>query len=183
MNDLLINDAKLSKTPKQLVAAETVFAIGIILVIISFFTGLYYTFDSNNNYQRSPLNALCYLAPLLIVILQEWTIIKYFKRIKRSLAVSMLICIALPMVSSALQLFLYGISIINITTALIVCVFYTYALTYLSEVEKRAKIRELNLSKEAREKEAAIFKQTVEALASAIDAKDKYTRGHSARVA
>lgn len=183
LNDYFFNEIGLKKTPKQLAAADAVFAIGIVLIFISFFTGLYYTFDEHNNYQRAPLNALCYAAPLLIVILQEWSIIKNFKRIKKSFAVSMVVCIALPMASAALQLYIYGISIINMTTAVVVCVFYTYALYYLGKVAEQARVHEVELHNEAREKETALFKQTTEALANAIDAKDKYTRGHSARVA
>ncbi len=183
VNDICINEVGLKKTPALLVAADAVFGVGMALVVISQFTGLYYTFDANNNYQRAPLNVLCYAAPLIIVILQELTIFKNRKKVKKNIVVSIMISIALPMVSSVLQIFAYGVSIINMTTALVVCVFYTYALNFLSEAAERARIREIEFYKQGREKEAAMFKETTEALANAIDAKDKYTRGHSTRVA
>ena len=181
--DLYINEAKFERVPIQLKVTEVLFVVGVVLVIISQFTGLYYTFDEQNNYRRAPLNVLCYVIPFLIVILQEWSIIQYRKRMRRNLATSMLVCIALPTLSSVLQIFVYGISITNMVTALVVCVFYTYALHFLSEAAERAKTHELEFYKEARKKEAAMFEQTTEALANAIDAKDKYTRGHSTRVA
>ena len=183
LEDMYLNDFKIGRTPKMLVAADAAFFVGIVLVAVSQFTGLYYTFDADNNYQRAPLNILCYMAPLFIVLMQEWSILKYRKKMKRSLAHSMLTSIALPMLSSVLQFLFYGVSIINMVTALVVCVFYTYALNYLSEAAERAKEHELEYYKEGQKKEAAMFVQTTEALANAIDAKDRYTRGHSARVA
>lgn len=183
LEDIYINEIKVKRTPIMLIAADVVFAIGLVLVIVSQFTGLYYTFDEWNNYQRAPLNMLCYAAPLIMVVLQEWSIIKHYKKIKRSLANSMIVFIALPMLSSVLQFFFYGVSIINMVTALVVCVFFSYALNFISEAAERAKEHELEFYKEAQKKEAAMFVQTTEALANAIDAKDRYTRGHSTRVA
>ncbi|MBQ7698706.1 MAG: HD-GYP domain-containing protein [Clostridia bacterium] len=182
INNMLRHDAKIKK-PVQLIIADCLFGVGEALVIISQFTGLYYTFDDQNRYQRSPLHVICYAAPLLIVALQEWAIIKNLKKIKTSLGVSMIICISLPTVASVMQIFLYGISLTNMVTAFMVCVFYTYSLSFLNEVAERAKKHEIDYYKNARKKEAALFKETAEALATAIDTKDKYTRGHSTRVA
>ena len=69
------------------------------------------------------------------------------------------------------------------TTVIVVIVFYFFALKELSKTAENALRREVDFYKEAQKKEAALFVQTTEALANAIDAKDKYTRGHSARVA
>ena len=183
LEDIYQSEFAITRAPKMLAAADVIFAVGLVLVIVSQFTGLYYTFDEFNNYQRAPLNVLCYVAPLLIVLMQEWSILKYRKQMKRSLVSSMLVCIILPSLSSILQIFIYGVSIINMVTAFVVCIFYTYALNFLSEAAERAKEHELQFYKEAQKKEAAMLVQTTEALAVAIDAKDKYTRGHSARVA
>ncbi|MBP5308046.1 MAG: HD-GYP domain-containing protein [Clostridia bacterium] len=184
LGDLYKNECMLSRTPIQLTVADVLFGVGVVLVVVSQFTGLYYTFDAQNNYRRAPLHVLCYAVPFLIVLLQEWSILRFRKKIKkRSLTISMTICIALPTVSSVLQIFTYGVSLTNMVTALVVCVFYTYTLNFLSEAAERAKIHELQFYNAAKKKEAAMFEQTTAALVNAIDAKDKYTRGHSTRVA
>ncbi len=181
--DLYLNEGNFSRTPVPFRICDVLFGIGVVLLVVSQFTGLYYTFDAQNNYHRSPLHVICYAVPFLIVLLQEWMLIRYRKRFKSRMIWSIVVWIALPTLSSVLQIFFYGISLINMTTVLIVIVFYTYALNYLNEVAERARMRELESYKEAQRKEFAMFEQTTEALANAIDAKDRYTSGHSLRVA
>ena len=183
LGDMFKNECKLKKTPVQLIICDVLFAIGVVVLFISQFTGLYYTFDSQNNYKRTALYELCYIAPIMIVMLQEWSVIANRKRLKKSIAYSIVICIALPTVASVLQIFTYGISLTNLTVSAVVILFYSFALKFLSDAAERARLHELESLKRAREKEAAMFEQTAEALANAIDAKDKYTRGHSTRVA
>ncbi len=69
--ELLRNEGKLKVVPKRLWVAEGLFAAGMLLLIVSQFTGLYYTFDAANTYQRAPANILCYVAPFLITFIQS----------------------------------------------------------------------------------------------------------------
>ena len=52
--DLFTHEGKLDAVPKRLKAAKILALVGIALVVISQFTGFYYTFDEMNRYQRAP---------------------------------------------------------------------------------------------------------------------------------
>ena len=179
--DLFISEGKLRKKPLLLRICD--YIVGMILILIAPFTKLYYTIDESNRYQRGSLHLLCYVIPFLMVILEETVILIHRKRLPKRFVCSLFISISLPIYATVAQIFLYGLSLTTITMALVVIVFYTYALNYISDVARRAKERELASIREARKKQSELFEETTEALANAIDAKDKYTSGHSIRVA
>ena len=56
--DLFRNEGRLRTIPKRLYLCEILFAAGVVLLVISQFTGLYYTFDAQNTYQRARWNSL-----------------------------------------------------------------------------------------------------------------------------
>ena len=170
--DLFEEEGKLGYATKRLRVCEVLFMIGTVLIIISQFTGLYYTFDAQNRYQRSPGFVICYIIPFLIILLQESVLVS-----------AITVSIALPAVMSFVQIFCYGVSLTNMTMVFVVIVFFVYALSDMNMAIERARQREIDFYRKAEQKERAMFEQTAEALANAIDAKDKYTRGHSARVA
>ena len=128
LRDIFKNEGGMLKVPKRLAACDVVFTIGAILVVISQFTGLYYTFDAQNNYQRAPLNFISYIFPLIMVIIQETAIIQHRKRLKTGLVVALVLSIIMPTLASVLQFFLYGLSLISITTVIVVIVFFVYTI-------------------------------------------------------
>ena len=181
--DLLYDEGQLHVKPKQLRICEMLFVIGTVLIIVSQFTGLYYTFDAQNNYHRAPGYILCYVIPFLIILLQESVLIQYRKNLNNNLVAAITLSIALPSLMSIVQIFFYGVSLTNMTMVFMVIVFFIYALIVMNDSVAQAKNREIESYKEAQRKERIMFEQAAEALANAIDAKDRYTRGHSARVA
>ena len=183
LSDVYVNEGKMKRAPRLLHACDVLFVIGSILLLIAPFTGLYYTIDADNHYHRATWHFLCYVIPFLIVLLQETVIILHRKRLPRRFVRSIFVSIALPTVASVVQIFFYGISLTNMTMVFIVIVFYTFALNFLSETAERARKRELEFYREQQKKESEMFEETTEALANAVDAKDKYTSGHSIRVA
>ena len=181
--DIVMDETEVKKVPVRLKMIDYLIAIGIGLVIISQFTGLYYTFDETNHYQRAPGFLIGAIIPVIVLLTQLTVAIQYRKRIGNGVLISLILFTTLPIVATLIQLKLYGLSLINITTGLMTSLLYLFVLNDMNQTVERARNLEVTYLKQERERISRLFAQTAEALASAIDAKDKYTKGHSSRVA
>lgn len=179
LRDMLLTEGKLDEPPRWLFLCDALFAMGAALLIVSQFTGLYYSFDESNTYRRGSAVFISFLIPILLVLLQVSVILRFRKRLGRNLSAMLLVSITLPTAASIVQLFHYGVSLTNLTMVLMVVAFYVYALSDQDRAIKQARRQEM----EAHQRENDMLVQTVKALANAVDAKDAYTSGHSTRVA
>ena len=183
LKDLFQDSAEPKSVPLSLKICEVLFVLGTVLIVISQFTGLYYTFDEQNIYHRAPTYTFSYLAPVLMVLLQELTILQRRNHLSSFFAAALMTAIAIPTAFAFVQIFTYGVSLGNMTTVITVIIFHIIALDTLSSAVEEAREHELESCREAERTVSAMFEQTAEALATAIDAKDTYTHGHSTRVA
>jgi len=86
--DLYTNEGRLEAAPRRLKAAKVLGLVGLMMVIVSQFTGFYYTFDEMNRYQRAPGFIVCYVIPLSILLMQISVILQYRKNLSQKMGLS-----------------------------------------------------------------------------------------------
>lgn len=182
LKDLLSVEGGVRQPLKSLKIAEYILFAGATLIVISQYTGLYYTFDESNTYQRSSGYILSYLVPSIVLAIQLATIIRHRKDLKTwFLPLSMFIL--MPLAATITQFFVHGVSLTSISVVSMLILLYCFSVLDTNRVIRDAHKREVNALLEKQENINLMVEQTTSALAEAIDAKDSYTNGHSWRVA
>ena len=102
--DIIMDETDVKKVPFRLKIIDYLITIGIVLVIISQFTGLYYTFDETNHYQRAPGFLIGAIIPVIVLLTQLTVAVQYRKRIGSGVLISLILFTTLPIVATLLQL-------------------------------------------------------------------------------
>ena len=87
----------------RLIAVCVIVFTGLMLVTISQFTGIYYSFDSNNVYQRGPLFWLAAVLPTLGAILVESVIIENREKLTVAQRLVLVSYLILPIIGEIIQ--------------------------------------------------------------------------------
>ena len=179
----MITGEKKDHVPLRLNIVSALSAAGMLLAIISAFTGLYYYFDELNTYHRGNGFLIAYIIPVAGPLIQFSVILKYRKRFSKLIYISVLLYIFVPIIFGVLQIFFYGVSIVNM--AMVAVSISLYIFTYLdinNTVENAHQIEILDMQGEKRRMQR-LFDQTANAFVSAVELKDSYLKGSYTKVA
>lgn len=177
--DLLKNEGKLAVLPKRLLVVGVLAAVGMLLAVIAAFTGLYYYFDEVNIYHRGQGFLIAYIAPFAGPIIQYTVIRNYKKSFSRLINISAVLYIFVPMLCGTIQVFTYGISIVNLSLVAVSVSLYIFMYLDLNDTVERAHEIEIDNMKDEQKRMEKIFDQTATAFVSAVEKKDEFTKGNS----
>ena len=135
------------RTLKRVKAGYVIAAAGAVFVVISQFTHWYYYIDVDNYYHRAPLYIMSILFSAAGLLIDLTLLLQYKKRVSRKLLFSMLSCIVLPAVAAAVQVFRYGMSLIDFSVGISMIIMFIVTMTELNQemyqlISREGKIKE-----------------------------------------
>lgn len=116
--DLKAHILKIHKEPFRVRIVYSVTIIGMVLVVISQFTNLYYYFDEHNFYHRNTFYFVSLLVGFIAMSLDASLLIQNRTKMKKIVFVSLLSYLAFPFLAAVCMVFYYGISLLNISIVL-----------------------------------------------------------------
>lgn len=183
LTDWLMHEGGLPAVPLRLIIVQYAAMTGMLLAIISAFTGLYYYFDETNLYHRGHGFLIAYVIPVFAPIIQYTVIHKNKKCFSRLIYTSLVLYIFVPIVCGIIQVFIYGISLVNMAMVLVSIFLYIFTYLDINDTVEHAHKIEMEGLHEEQESMKRLFDQTATAFVTAIEKKDDFTEGHSLRVA
>ncbi len=183
LTDLLKEEGKVRDLPERLKIIGVASFLGMMLSVIAAITNLYYYIDENNVYQRGPGFLIAYIIPILCPVIQYTVVRQYKDKFRKLIYISLVLYIWVPIFCGILQIFTYGISIVNMAMVAVSISLYFFMYLDLNDVVEHAHEIELRnvLGQNARMQR--LFDQTATAFVSAVEKKDDFSKGKSLKTA
>lgn len=171
------------RKPRRLNLVAIACIIEMLMVVANIFTGLYFYFDEENFYHRGNGFLLCYIVPVIAPLIQFSVIQKYKKSFSRYIYIALCLYIFVPIIVGIIQIFTYGISIVNMAMVLVSVSLYMFSYLDINEEVQRTHKKEMLNLKEEREGMKNLFEQTVTSFTSAVEQRNHLWKGKSLKVA
>ncbi|WP_191016854.1 HD-GYP domain-containing protein [Treponema zioleckii] len=179
--DLLTSEAKLKVIPRRLTFVGIASIIEMLLVILNVFLGFYYNFDTTNRYHRGSAFLFCYIVPIFCPILQFSAIHKYRRSFSHFIYAAIFLYIFAPIVMGIIQIFAYGISIVNMAMVLVSVFLYFFTYLDINAEAEKAHSLEIQLLKSEQQSMEMLFGEAASAFVNALEKQTKTPLGHSER--
>lgn len=127
----------------RIVSVCAIVIIGLVMVTVSQFTGIYYRFDSNNLYQRGHLFWLSAVIPTVGVLIVASLILEHRERISLSEQMVLISYLVLPLIGETIQILFYGNSLLEIAIGLSVLLMFFENVIYKEKEIIRASRTEI----------------------------------------
>lgn len=160
-------------------------------LVVNLFTGIIFSFDNEGNYIHGPLYIFVYVVPYYYIIFSIGIMFFHFKIFGIKQRISIIALFIFGIVGPLAQLFFFPdvlLSLFTMSVGLLVCMFtletpdYHLLMKTMGELDDLRQHLQQEVDRQT-EKLERISLQSLKTLAVTIDAKDKYTNGHSVRVA
>ncbi len=153
--------------------------IGMLLAVLTVFTGLYYHFDAHNYYHRGKFFLLAYVIPVFSPLIQFSVIYRYRKSFSCFIYIALLLYIFLPIAMGILQIFAYGISIVNMAMVLVSVSLYIFTYIDINNEVQHAHHMEMEVLREEQKNMKTVFSQTASAFVDVLEGGNVFYKGHS----
>ncbi|MCR5427772.1 MAG: HD domain-containing protein [Lachnospiraceae bacterium] len=181
---LTADDTKIRESaPTRLKAVAVISSMGMLLAVISAFTGLYYYFDEYNKYHRGAGFLISYVIPVICPLIQYSVIRQYRDRLSKFIKIALTLYIFVPIAVGIVQIFTYGLSIVNMAMVLVSVSLYIFTYLDINDTVVRAHAIELQNLEEEQQGMRRLFDQTANAFVESVERRDSFLEGHSHRVA
>ena len=99
---------------KRVKAVRAICGVGLALVVVSQFTGLYYTFDASNVYHRTVWYPISMIVPMVAMALDGSLLLQYRARISRGMFLATGSYLVLPLLAISIQIVHYGLALVDL---------------------------------------------------------------------
>lgn len=169
--------------PKRLTIVGFASIMGMILSVVSVFTGLYYSFDEFNVYHRGPGFLICYVVPVLGPLIQFTVILRMRRCFNRFIYSALCLYIFVPIIIGIIQIFAYGLCIVNMAMVLVSVSLYIFTYIDINDEVQRTHRREMQALEDEKKTMKNLFSQTARTFVTAVEKRNEYWKGKSLKTA